>query len=151
MLSKISIFFRNPSLSWKILLQKFCCSETKREASFRIVIIHCERRSHTIPPDINCQLSRCPHFFVNKTKAMVGNVTPSPFLLRIPKLFIRRGWWSHIVSAFRQTILESVLVSWKMQKKPPGNVPIIGPFYQETKKGTKLVMTNKQFRYFNQW
>ena len=142
---KCPYFFGNPSLSWKFLLQKFCCSETKGEASFRVVIIHCERRSHTIPPDINCQLSRCPHLLWKKTKEVVGNVTPSPFLLRNPKLFIRRSWWSHIVSAFRQTILESVLVSWKMQKKPPGNLPIIGPFYQETKRGPNLSWPIRNF------
>ena len=82
---------------------------------------------------------------MNKTKEMAENVTPSSFLLRIPKLFIRRGWWSHIVSAFRQTILESVLVSWKMQKKPPGNVPIIGPYYQEAKRGPNLSWLIRNF------
>ena len=90
--------------------------------------------------------SRVVHIYCEKkTKEVVGNVTPSPFLLRNPKLFIRRSWWSHIVSAFRQTILESVLVSWKMQKKPPGNVPIIGPFYQETKRGPNLSWLIRNF------
>ena len=73
---KCPYFFGNPSLSWKFLLQKFCCSETKGEASFRVVIIHCERRSHTIPPDINCQLSRCPHLLWKKKQKKWLEMSP---------------------------------------------------------------------------